>query len=112
MSKITDERGNVLYTEDRNGWQKFEYDASDRIVHYVDSDNLEYWKTYWSDGTLRMHRGIDGTEYNSVYDMLGNLVYKKTLDGVEKYYYGDVARLVVPVPNRPPDISEDETGIV
>ena len=85
------ECGQVLYREEKGGfWVKNEYDDLGRIIHHWDSTGYEYWRTYKEDGGYDFHlvypagiskKDINGFEEWSSYDVSGNLIKQKRVNG-------------------------------
>ena len=63
-----------------------EYDNNGNLIHYKNSDVVEYWKEYDSNGNLIHSKYSYSWEEWSEYDSNGNLIHYKDNDG-EEYWH-------------------------
>jgi hypothetical protein len=83
--KIKDEKGNLTYSENSDGfWWRREYDENGSETYYEHSDG--YWerREYDEDGNQTYHENSDGYWYLYEYDENGNQTYYETITGYKK----------------------------
>jgi HAMP domain-containing protein len=61
-------------------------DCKDNLIHYKDSNGLEYWKEYDSNNNLIHYKNSNGNEEWFAYDSNNYPIHYKNSDGVEEWY--------------------------
>jgi hypothetical protein len=82
---IYNQNGNMLYSEDSNGyWRKYEYNQNGNRIYYEDSNG--YWEKYEYDNNENMLYFEDSTGFwgKSEYDDNGNEIYSENSNGFWK----------------------------
>ena len=80
---IKDKNGNVIYSEDSDGyWYRWEYDSNGNEIYYEFSDGYWYKNEYDSNGNEIYFQNSYGFWYKREFDSNGNVIYSEDSNGV------------------------------
>ncbi len=81
-----DANGNLIHYKNSNGIEYWrEYDANGNLIHYKESNGYETWREYDANGNLIHYKDGYGVEYWREYDANGKMIHYKDSFGFEKW---------------------------
>jgi YD repeat-containing protein len=93
--EIKDSKGNQIYLEDSDYWNKSEYDSNNKLIYHEISNGYWFIQKYNSEGKRIYHEDSKGYREKIKYDSKGNQIYFEDSDGYwEKQEYDSNGKLI------------------